>query len=381
MATDTSDFTPDTSEFIPDVVPPKQTAIVGDPTSMDFWNPLKPESIWAQTLGTPGSKTDAFVRNFANAGTLNQAANVSEFANGAGAAQQWRSDTQAASQAHPGAALLGTLAGAAPLVTTIGATAAPPVAGALGVGADLFGAGTSAIPVLSRIGAMGVYGGTNALGEPADTFADAAKNVALGTGIGMVAGAAGEAVPALANAATKSVVNKIVEETGMTPQAVRSAWSKPAAGDVTPGQLFGLDVVKAGKSALSILPAAAGATAGGYAGNKVANTFGIDPRIPTDVGMLLGGGVGLGTVKRNLIADIASAGKTGTSLANISAPTVARTTGNVAATYGTQSAVPPVVNAINPAQTSDFVPDQPQGSGLDRLIKRFTALWSEPQNQ
>ena len=381
MATDTSDFTPDTSEFIPDVVPPKQTAIVGDPTSMDFWNPLKPESIWAQTLGTPGSKTDAFVRNFANAGTLNQAANVSEFANGAGAAQQWRSDTQAASQAHPGAALLGTLAGAAPLVTTIGATAAPPVAGALGVGADLFGAGTSAIPVLSRIGAMGVYGGTNALGEPADTFADAAKNVALGTGIGMVAGAAGEIVPAITNAVGKSVLGPMAERIGITQEQLASEIRNPEPGTVSPAQKFQQKAADAVRSSLPLLPAAALTAAGGWAGNKTAEALGINPQYGTDLGMMLGGGLGFSAVKKGFLGDITEAAKYGTAFGNAKYPTVVPTTGNVAATYGTQATVPPLVNALNPSQTSDFVPDQPQGSGLDRLIKRFTALWSEPQNQ
>ena len=175
--------------------------------SWKYWNPADPESIFGQTIGTPGTKTDALVRGGIQGATLSlapKAQAIIKSLNSNNPSQtysdsrdEYNSANQAAQQAHSGYYLGGNLVGGLPTALVTGGASAP---GMLGVA--------------NVAGKTALVGGVGGLGQTADSMTDLGKNVLSGGAVGGVLGAAGGSLQKFLGsisdyAARSDIANKI----------------------------------------------------------------------------------------------------------------------------------------------------------------------------
>lgn len=180
---------------------------------------------------------------------------------------EYNANNSAMQQANPIAYGTGAVAGSLPAVAATGGN----IAGLAGVGAVQGAGETAANP---------------------DEFA---SNVVKGAGVNAALGVVGGVIPGLATLAKNALVKQYAAEAGIsveeaaqdflnnlkngTNQAVTSDVAKRTAAQVAE---------TAGRLAVPV----AGSVVGGYAGGKVAEATGLDPRIGQIVGAELGGGAG-----------------------------------------------------------------------------------------
>lgn len=326
--------------------------IRGSWTDPKFWDPTNTESVWAQTLGTPGTKTDAFIRNAANSASLGTARLASNAVNGSGT---WEKDTAAASKANPGSALAGSIAGAVPSALVIGS-------GAPGIAAGIEGAGAR--------GAL--VGGVEGATAPADTLSERAANAVKGAGIGTVL----STIPAAAADAVSGQFQKIFLKSGedalskvkVPPEG--TSWTSPAWNDLDAvsmaqtgaGMAKGLWDKSKELLVSSLAPAAGGAVVGAatapFTGNSVSNSA------------LAGAGAAVALTKAKIAGEM---GDTATNFVGrqlLKNPDLATTPVNTVAGAATTLGTPGMVQSTTPSNAYSNLPREDNRPPLRKPICR-----------
>ena len=217
MATNYQDMTPATAADTQQAqrVSQRTDVPVAHPATQSFWdkiNPANPDSFWADTVGTPGSKTDAAIRGLTQGSTLglgNKAQALIRSAvpgNPTYAELRDQGDVANANaaSAHPIAYTAGNIVGSIPSSLVVGGGSR---AAALGSSLEHEGALASAKYAAQKLlpsvtnpvaratvggaAAGGTLGAVQGLGQTSTDVGDQLSKMAGGAGVGAAAGALG----------------------------------------------------------------------------------------------------------------------------------------------------------------------------------------------
>lgn len=319
-------------------IPVSKTAPTNVPTGSTWYDP----STWkasdnplANTLGTPGTATDAFVRKAIDTATLNQAARVSDAVNGDPG--DWRKDTSSAVAQHPYAAGAGALAGALP-------------SGLAGVGKTILG----------TIGRSALIGGVEGSGNEAESATQALGNVLTGAGLSAAGGG-------ISHGLSNVAIQRIAKETGMSVDDIIKANSNLNSSDARTRDVA-WEVMK---GLFETLKASGGAYIGAKTGEAVGEATGLDPSITKAIGGAIGGG-GTGYAGRKTLMTGVDAVKEIGPMAASRYPNAAANTAGVI----TSATNPDIVRAMNPApktaaESNQWLHDLWKNSGIGSIPPSF----------
>jgi hypothetical protein len=364
--------------------------ILGSPEddSID-WNPThwtKTNNPLANTIGTPGTRTDALARGAVQGATLgmgNKAQALLTPGDYTTLRDQGDAANAAALKAHPGYYLGGQIVGGAP----------------------------AAMATRGNIAPLAAQGAIQGAGRTANDNWGVVQNAATGAGINTALGVGGKAVSGAADYLGNKAMPGIMKEVSTTenlypgttteytpPEAmVRQVMARPDVGLAPAKRTLSDAATNAynfGKA--SVVPLA-GTAAGTYLGGKAAPYVGIDKSTGQMLGGELGGGVGLmGANKQALLQAIPGIGEAvGRSV--LAYPNVVpRAIGVAAGTTGSglNEATMNVTNQPTPMEhnTVDDIlsptnsvdealgPQMDNRSRLQRLADDFQTKYNQPEN-